>query len=163
MELMTPRLRLRPPRLADVPALFTFLGDPQAMRHTQADATIRDCRRRIAAHERRRRSLGYAPWAIETLDRRIIGWGGLYEDPFDPGWGVELAYFFHPDAWGRGYASELAAASLAFADDVLQLPEVAAFAREENHASRRVLEKAGFTVVRRVPEMDRLLFRRLRP
>jgi ribosomal-protein-alanine N-acetyltransferase len=47
-----------------------------------------------------------------------------------------------------------------FADDVLRLPEVKAFARLENIRSRRVLEKAGFEVMRFIPEMERLLFRR---
>jgi ribosomal-protein-alanine N-acetyltransferase len=31
-------------------------------------------------------------------DKRIVGWGGLYDDPFDSGWGVEVGYFFHPSA-----------------------------------------------------------------
>jgi ribosomal-protein-alanine N-acetyltransferase len=43
---------------------------------------------------------------------------------------------------------------------VLHLPAVSAFARRDNAGSRRVLEKAGFAVVRFLPEMDRLLYRR---
>ena len=155
---------LRQPSLADVPALFEFLGDAAAMRHTHVDATLRDCRRRIAAHEWLRRRDGYAPWTVVTRSEgRIVGWGGLYTDPFAPGWGVEVGYFFHPRAWGRGYATELVAACLDIADRVLKLPEVRAFARSENIASRRVLEKAGFEVVRFVPELERLLYRRLNP
>ncbi len=163
MQVETERLLLRPPRLADVLALFAFLGDPIAMRHTHVDADLRSCRRRVAVHERRRRRDGYAPWTV--LDRvhgRIIGWGGLYEDPFEPGWGVEVGYFFHPAVWGRGLASELLAAALAVADG-LALPEVRAFAHPANTASRRVLEQAGFTRDRCLPEMDRFLFHRRRP
>ena len=89
-----------------------------------------------------------------------MGWGGLYNDPFDPGWGVEIGYFFHPAIWGRGYATELVTACVDIADRVLALPEVSAFARPENIASRRVLEKAGFKVVRFVPAMARWLYRR---
>ena len=55
MDVETPRLILRHPTLADAPRLFEFLGDAEAMRHTRADASLRDCRRRVAAHERRRR------------------------------------------------------------------------------------------------------------
>ena len=95
-------------------------------------------------------------------DARIIGWGGLYDDPFDPGWGVEVGYLFDPAVWGRGYATELVMACVGLADTALQLPEVHAFAHPENVGSRRVLEKTGFEVVRLVPEMERLLYMRSR-
>jgi ribosomal-protein-alanine N-acetyltransferase len=161
MNIETARLVLRRPRLADVPSLFEFLGDAEAMRYTHADTSLHGCRRRVAVHEWRRRRDGYAPWTIVSkADSRIIGWGGLYDDPFDPGWGVEAGYFFHPAVWGQGYATELMKACTSLADDVLCLSEVRAFARPENVGSRRVLEKAGFEVVRFVPEMERLLYRR---
>lgn len=164
MELETSRLVLRHPTLADVPRLFEFLGDAEAMQHTHVDASLRQCRRRVAVHERRRRRDGCAPWTILTkADARVIGWGGLYYDPFDPGWGVEVGYSFDPAAWGHGYATELVAACTSLADDALHLPEIHAFARAENVRSRRVLEKAGFKVVRFVPEMERLLYRRSCP
>jgi ribosomal-protein-alanine N-acetyltransferase len=143
--------------------LFGFLGDPQAMRHTHVDASPRACRRRIAVHERRRRRDGYAPWTIVTkADGQIIGWGGLYDDPFNTGWGVEIGYFFHPVVWGKGYASDLVDACTDVADKILQLPKIRAFAHSANAASRRVLEKTGFTLDRFVPEMDRLLYSRFR-
>jgi ribosomal-protein-alanine N-acetyltransferase len=31
-------------------------------------------------------------------DGRTIGFGGLYDDPFDPGCGVEVGYRFAPSA-----------------------------------------------------------------
>jgi [ribosomal protein S5]-alanine N-acetyltransferase len=159
----TPRLRLRRPVLADIPALFAFLGDPDAMRHTHADDSLRACRRRVLVHEWRRRIDGVAPWVIATRsEERIIGWGGLYRDPFEPDWGVEVGYFLAPAAWGRGYATELVAACLDLADHGLRLPELHAFAHPDNAGSRRVLEKSGFAALRFVPEMDRLLYRRRR-
>lgn len=161
MQIETQRLLLRPPRLADVPALYTFLGDADAMRHTHVDSSLKQCRRRIAVHERRRRRDGCAPWTVVTKgDGRIVGWGGLYEDPFDPGWGIEVGYSFHPDVWGRGYATELVAAALDVADNLLHLSEVRAFAKPANLASRRVLERSGFEEVRFVPELERLMYRR---
>ena len=163
MSIETTRLILRPPILADVPMLFQFLGDAEAMRYTHCDVSLRQCRRRIAVHEWRRRRDGYAPWTIMTkADGLMIGWGGLYDDPFDPGWGVEIGYHFHPAAWGKGYATEMALACMSVADNVLRLPEVSAFAQRENAASRRVLEKVGFEQVRFVPEMERFLYRRHR-
>jgi RimJ/RimL family protein N-acetyltransferase len=158
----TSRLLLRPPRASDAEAFFSFLGDAEAMRFTHHPASLRECRRRLAAFEWKRRQQGYAPWAIvQKDDQQLVGWGGLYEDPFDPGWGVELGYSFHPAAWGQGYGTELAYACMAWADDALKLPEVRAFAHPENTASQRVLTKAGFMVVRLIPKMNRLLFMRV--
>ena len=106
---------------------------------------------------------GFAPWAVLTRgDGQLVGWGGLYEDPFDPGWGVELGYSLHPAAWGQGYATELARACLALADEELEAPEVWAFVHPDNTASRRVLGRAGFAQVRLLPEKDRILLRRAR-
>ncbi|WP_210278993.1 MULTISPECIES: GNAT family N-acetyltransferase [unclassified Rhizobium] len=160
LQIETIRLLLRPSRLSDTPALFQFLGDREAMKHTHVDETQTACRRRIAVHERRRRHDGYAPWTvIRKDDGKIIGWGGLYNDPSDPGWGCEIGYFFHPDVWRQGYASELISAALNLADNQLKLPAVRAFAHPENAGSRKVLESAGFKVDR---FLNRLLFSRPR-
>ena len=159
----TPRLTLRNPRLADTGALFGFMGDPALMRLTHCHASPRALRRYLAAHACQRRRTGFGPWTvIETATGAIIGFGGLYEDPFDPGWGLEVAYFFAAAAQGRGFASELVTASLATAW-AAGAPRVDAFAHPSNIASRRVLAKAGFRERRHVPEMDRLLYRHDRP
>ena len=161
--LRTERLILRPSRRADVASLFAFLGDAEAMKFTHVDQSLRDCSRRVMVHEWRRRHDGCAPWVVTTQDdERIVGWGGLYQDPFEPGWGFEVGYYFRPDVWGRGYASELVGAALRIADRHLNLPEVWAMAHPDNAGSRRVLEKQGFESVRYLPERTRLLFRRPR-
>ena len=161
--LETERLRLRPSQKADVPFLFEFLGNGDAMKFTHVDGSLGECRRRVMVQEWRRRRDGCAPWVVTTRDNdRIIGWGGLYEDPFDPGWGFEVGYYFHRDVWGRGYASEVVGAALKVADRELKLPEVWAMAHPDNFGSRRVLEKAGFDIERHLPERTRILFRRSR-
>jgi ribosomal-protein-alanine N-acetyltransferase len=45
MQIETARLMLRPPRLADVPSLFRFLGDRDAMRYTHGAAAAMVTRR----------------------------------------------------------------------------------------------------------------------
>ena len=161
-RLDTPRLLLRPMRPSDTETFFAFGSDPDAMRFTHCHTSVRDCRRRLAAFEWQRRKRGYAPWAvIAKADGQLVGWGGVYVDPFDPVWGPELGYSFHPAAWGKGLATELAHACLGWADAVLSLPEVSAFAHPDNVASRRVLDKVGFLPVRAVPEMNRVLYRRI--
>lgn len=157
---VTERLILQNTRMSDVPALFAFLGDKEAMQHTHSCASLRECRRHVAGHEWQRRRIGHAPWTIlRRTDGVVIGWGGLYEDPFDRGWGLEVGYWFARSAWGRGYASELVNACLDFAREH-GVDLVSAFARPENVASCRVLEKAGFHKERYVESMARNLYRR---
>jgi len=159
MQFETVRLTLRPPRLADAAALFEFLGDAAAMRYTAVQASVRDCRRYLAAHERQRRRIGCAPWVVvERETKATIGFGGLYDDPFDPGWGVEVGYFFAPAAWGKGYATELTQFCVALAREQRRWPRLRAFAHPENTASQRVLLKAGFEQEIFVPAMNRFLY-----
>lgn len=126
------------------------------MRYTLHFSTLRDLRRHIAGHERQRRRLGCGPWTIlEKASRQAIGYGGLYEDPFEPGWGPEPAYHFAPAQWGRGYASELATYSLALAYGQFGIARLGAFTHPDNAVSRRVLEKAGFRRQRFIAGMNR--------
>ena len=161
MESETARLRLRHPRLADAPALMSIFGNAEAQRYTISFADERGLRRHIAAHERHRRRVGCGPWlAEEKTSGHLVGWGGLYEDPLDRGWGIEVAYSIARDAWGRGYAGELVAHSLAVARDELGLAEIVAFAHPDNAASCRVLDRAGFAFERYLTDMKRNFYRK---
>ncbi|MEM9239529.1 MAG: GNAT family N-acetyltransferase [Pseudomonadota bacterium] len=161
--LETRRLLLCRPQLSDVPELFQFLGDKDAMKHTQCDASIQACQKRIAVHEWRRRHDGFAPWTVRLKETgKAIGWGGLYDDPFDPGWGIELAYYFDPKSWGNGYATELCRAALDFSDQHVEAEKVAAFAHPDNVASIALLTKLGFKHQRFLDDMRRHLYARQR-
>jgi RimJ/RimL family protein N-acetyltransferase len=58
-----------------------------------------------------------------------------------------LAFWTHPDDWGKGYASESAQRLLTFGFDVLDAEKIWAGAGEWNVASCRVLEKIGMQFV----------------
>jgi RimJ/RimL family protein N-acetyltransferase len=152
----TRQLLLRAPVPEDVDALFRIQRDPDAMRHTWVATDRRATARRLEAYAERFAEDGYAPWtAVLRRDDRVVGWGGLNRDPQAPQWGTEVAYFIDPSQWGRGLATELVGASLRLAFREIGLTQVCAFTKTENHASRRVLEKAGFRFARRVPELER--------
>jgi len=152
----TPRLLLRPFRGEDVEQLWEIQGNPEAMRFTWVAPSREECARRLRTHEGLRAENWFAPWvAVLRGDDRVVGWGGLGIDPFEPGWGVEVSYFFHPAQWGRGLATELVAASVRHGFDVLALPAIGAFARPENTASTRVLEKCGFRLLGWEPALAR--------
>jgi len=77
---------------------------------------------------------------------------------------VDVGFAFLPEAWGRGYARESAAAVLDHARDVLGLRRVLAITDPENAASIRVLERVGMrregTVRMPGESIDLLLFGR---
>ena len=55
----------------------------------------------------------------------------------------EIGFVFHRDFWSHGYATEAAELLLRFGFDHLQLRRISATCHPDNHASARVLEKAG--------------------
>lgn len=144
----TSRLTLRPFLERDAEALYAIQSDQQSMRYTFAATSLQRSADRFKAFEDLRATHGFAPWVVlERIKANVIGWGGLNIDPFDPGWGVEVSYFFDPAHWGRGYATELVSHTLRHAFVDLDLPHVTAFARPENTGSIRVLEKCGFKLL----------------
>ena len=158
----TERLLLRVPLLSDANELLGFFSDREAMRYTYHLTSLRDCRRHIAGHNCQRRKKGFGPWTIVEKERgRIIGFGGLQDDPFDPGWGIEVTYHFLPAAWGKGYATELAQHSLHVAATRLRVSKISAFAHPDNVGSQRVLAKSGFKQLRFVESMNRFLYVRM--
>ena len=56
-----------------------------------------------------------------------------------------LDYWIGKPYWGHGHASRVAALALAYVKHVLGLNRVTSGCLKENHGSRRVLEKSGFT------------------
>ena len=154
--LYTERLVLRPFEDLDVDSLYEIQGNRHHMRFTFWAESRADCEAWLRGYESLRALNGFAPWTIvHRADDRIIGWGGLNTDPHAPGWGTEVSYFIHPSYEGRGFASEIVQASLTHGFADLALREIGAFARPENQASIRVLEKCGFKFIRYEPALER--------
>jgi ribosomal-protein-alanine N-acetyltransferase len=80
---------------------------------------------------------------VERESGAVIGDGGLHPLGGD----IELGYTLARAAWGRGYATELGRALLAFAFGELGAERVVAQVEPDNAASRRVLEKLGMRAV----------------
>ncbi|MFD1512174.1 GNAT family N-acetyltransferase [Halomarina rubra] len=76
-------------------------------------------------------------------DDERVGTVGLHR--FHPDWGLaETGYFFHPDHWGNGYATEAVDLVCRYGFRERRLNKVAARTFEFNEASGRVLENVGF-------------------
>ncbi len=81
-------------------------------------------------------------WALEPLDGSPVA-GTVLLKPLPHGVGeFEVGWHLHPDSWGRGYASEAAAAVVGHAFDD-GLPEVYAVVRPGNERSMAVCRRLG--------------------
>lgn len=93
------------------------------------------------------RDEGYSPWGV-FREGRLIGHGGLNHVPeFDA---TEVLWALHPDAWGKGYATEVAKAALAFGFGTVGLPLIFAITLENNVASQAVMKRIGLSYKKRV-------------
>jgi RimJ/RimL family protein N-acetyltransferase len=86
---------------------------------------------------------GFCRWALEDSDGRLLGYAGVMPSrsghPLGPhadiGWRLIRA------AWGRGYATEAARASLRDAFERLSLKEVLAYTSIDNVRSQAVIRR----------------------
>lgn len=120
-----------------------FLGARPVTMKTREDALASIGRRRALDHPVR------GIWAITTLDGLLAGNLLLKPIPLSAGERpdgdeVEIGWHLHPDAWGRGYATEAARAAL---DDAFcrGLARVIAVTDPGNAASQAVCRRLGMT------------------
>jgi RimJ/RimL family protein N-acetyltransferase len=103
-----------------------------------------DGARRFIEYVRQRHEAGEELAFVILVEETVVGMTGLDHVTDDD---AELGYWIGVPYWGKGYATEAVRHVLQVAFDELDLDEVYALPLEENAASRRVLEKAGFTEV----------------
>lgn len=143
--LRTARLRLVPPGLVDAQEIARLGGDPAI-----ADTAVRMPYPYPLGMATAWIAASIAGWVggrcavwkvVRAGDGVLLGAVGLTIDAGNRN--AELGYWIRTDEWGRGYATEAAVASVAFAFGPLGLHRVHASCLRRNPASARVLEKAG--------------------
>ena len=146
----TARLRLRGFRASDLDAQAAVLADEEVVRHLGGRPFSReDSWRKMLASPGLWDLLGYGYWLVERLqDEAYLGQIGFADFKRDMAPSIEnipeMGWIFAPSAQGKGYASEAAAAALAWADEHLKPAEIVAIIDPDNAPSIRVAEKAGF-------------------
>jgi RimJ/RimL family protein N-acetyltransferase len=136
----TPRLALRPYRPDEGPLLHQLMADhsvifwaKRTITPPESEAWLRDI---LALPD----GLGW--WAVFAREGgRHLGHVGL--QPLGKSRDIEIAYHFHADAWGHGYATEAARAVLDHGFREAGLDRIVAIALPTNHRSLRVIEKLG--------------------
>jgi RimJ/RimL family protein N-acetyltransferase len=142
-SLATLSLDLRPFTDGDAEAMHRIYSDPLVMRYVATGPAVDRAatERLLRDYTVHQRAHGYSFWGVvERSSGALIGDAGLYRTPAGE---VELGYTLAAPWWGRGYATEAAAAWLATAFETLGIAEVIALAEPANVASLRVLEKVG--------------------
>jgi RimJ/RimL family protein N-acetyltransferase len=140
--LTTERLVLRPFRLEDLDAYAAMNADPEVMRYIDEVQDRPAAFRSLCSNIGHWQLRGYGPWAVEErASGRFVGRAGLLR--WEPWLEVEVGYAIVPSAWGRGYASEVAARSLRYAHEVVRARGVVSRILAGNAASVRVAERLG--------------------
>ena len=141
--ILTSRLRLRNWRESDrdafallnaAPEVTQDLGGP--LDRIESDAKFD---RYVAAFERH----GFCRWALEDLSGQFLGYTGVMPSrashPLGPH--ADIGWRLMHAAWGRGYATEAAKASLRDAFERARLKEVLAYTSVDNVRSLAVIQR----------------------
>ena len=154
LEIETQRLLIRRFTVDDAEAYWPLVSDPAVLRYVgepalTSIAAVRDLLETRPLRDYRLH--GYGRMAcIDKDSGRLLGFSGLkYLDDLDE---TDVGYRFLPEAWGKGYATESAAAIMARQTAEFGLRRIIGLVEPENAGSVRVLKKLGLTFERRIAD-----------
>lgn len=147
--LETKRLLLRQFTEEDTALFFELNSDPEVTRYTHDPVSdlqhAEEILKTIILPQYALYNLGR--WAVHlksaSVQGEFIGWCGLKYHPRLKE--TDLGFRFKKIFWGKGYATEAAAACINYGFKTLNLKTIVGRAEPENIASCRVLEKCGMT------------------
>ncbi len=172
-SLCTTRLRLEPAGPAGAADLWLVHNDDEvSIWYGDDRPSPGEAERRAAFMGESWRSHGVHKWiAYNRVSGEVAGRGGLSRTPVDDDWGqiyaflpaepwvrvahenrrpfvahanwLEIGWALRREYWGRGYASEIGRAGLAFAFGVLGVQAVVSCTVRHNVRSRAVMERIG--------------------
>jgi ribosomal-protein-alanine N-acetyltransferase len=139
------RLRYAPLQIDDLDAFHSLVQDPHVRRYLlDGNLFPRDwTEERIRASKQLFERRGVGLWLATDIANALVGFCGFLEFPSihpEP----QLVYAMFEQFTGKGYATEMARASIDYARGQSDFAEVFASVDAVNAASCRVLEKLGF-------------------
>jgi ribosomal-protein-alanine N-acetyltransferase len=142
--LTTERLVLRQLREADLDALAEIYADPETMRFLGGPRTRESTRTRLVSMIAEHREQGFGLWATTLrADGTLIGRCGILVQEVEGRIEHEIAYLLGREWWGKGYATEAAAAIRGHARAELGLARLISLIDPENAASQAVARRIG--------------------
>lgn len=155
MEILieTERLLIRELLQRDDEGMFEMDSDPEVHHYVEPETakTIEDSKSTIEFIRNQYIENGIGRWAvIEKATNGFVGWLGFklmktvlnHHTDF-----MDFGYRFIKKNWGKGYATEGSKAVLEYGFKQLNYKSVYAMTSVDNLASRKVLEKVGFSFV----------------
>ena len=148
--IQTERLILRGWRDDDAALHHAMCADPAVMAYLGPAPTPAESAAVVARQKAMFADYGACFWALERRDTgAFIGWCGIKPGPV--GTPIEekpeIGWSLIQSEWGRGYAREVAEASLVWGWHELNVPTVWAITVPANTASRGLMERLGMTRV----------------
>jgi RimJ/RimL family protein N-acetyltransferase len=133
----TDRLRLEPIGPEHAEDLWRLHQDPAMAEWHGGTWTLDQARQRAAGVADAWRTDGVHKWmAYDRRTGELVGRGGLSQWRLEGRDWLEIGWTVRSALWGRGYATEIGRAGLAFASDELGAAEVVAFTEPHNRRSR---------------------------
>lgn len=149
----TQHLQLRPVNFEDSLAFFELARDEVNTQFIFPSVSDRAESDNLLVHSFLRAPLGN--WGICLREKaELIGLIRL-ENLNSVQMTAELGYFIRKDYWGQGLVTEAVKNLLFLAFHELKLRSLTILCHEDNRASQRVAEKAGFTLVKKYRGSDR--------
>lgn len=149
--LKTKRLYFRPFVEDDLEMLYKLYSDPNVTKQIKASLKLfmgkitKESTKDILQHFiKEHKKYGYSKWAaFESETGNFVGRIGLSstENPKT----ADVGYILHKKHWGKGYATEITKAIVAWAFNNTKLETITATTTPEHKASIRVMEKAGMS------------------
>jgi RimJ/RimL family protein N-acetyltransferase len=168
----TERLRLEPVGPANAADLWLVHTDDEVRRWYDTKPSLEQAEQWARFMGDSWRLHGVHKWiAYDRVSGEVVGRGGLSRTPVDDDWGqihaflparpwvraahqirrpfvahanwLEIGWALRRPFWGRGYASEIGHAGLAFAFDVLGVQAVVSCTVRHNWRSRAVMDRIG--------------------
>ena len=148
--LVTERLILRPLEESDLDSCADMFMMPEvrgSLRLPQAFSR-RDAWLGMAQWRGQWELRGSGQWAVEERSSgRFVGRAGLHRPEVHDWPGLEVGWTLHPTHWGKGYATEAGASSIAYAFEVIGVDEVFSVILPENERSQAVACRLGLTLI----------------
>lgn len=149
--LETSRLRLRDWKETDLVPFGRLNADEQVMRYFPKTLSTEETHRFYQSIIAELKECGFGLYAVEAKENKeFIGFIGFHRATFKSDFTpcMEIGWRLKKEAWGKGYATEGAAACLQYGFNHLGFDDIYSFTADVNTPSKNVMIKIGMSFVK---------------